>query len=261
MAFPTTNLLAYYKADESSGNAADSSGNGFTLTNTGSLSYVSGKINNGASVRGPATSKYLSRGDILGRTAGNNGNLTIAGWVNLTSFNPGGTLITIRGPGNSPYILWSIGVGSTAAQIWTFTRGRMCVANDTNSVSSTVSTSTWYHLALTWNGTTLTPYVDGVAKTTSAPSGNGDPACGSDITALGDIDGNNPIGIIDEVGFWNRALSSGEISDLYNGGAGLTFPTASGPANVKTFKGLATGSTKTAKGLAINSVKTKKGVA
>lgn len=43
-----TNILASWKFDESSGNATDSSGNGKTLTNTNSISYVSGKVNNAA---------------------------------------------------------------------------------------------------------------------------------------------------------------------------------------------------------------------
>ena len=31
-------------------------------------------------------------------------------------------------------------------------------------------------------------------------------------------------GIMDEVGIWNRVLSDSEITELYNGGAGLTYP-------------------------------------
>jgi len=31
-------------------------------------------------------------------------------------------------------------------------------------------------------------------------------------------------GVIDEVGFWTRALSQPEIQSLYNSGAGITYP-------------------------------------
>src|SRR3990167_7821364 len=41
-----TNPTAYWKLNESSGNAADSSGNGWTLTNTGSTPFAAGKLNN-----------------------------------------------------------------------------------------------------------------------------------------------------------------------------------------------------------------------
>lgn len=40
----TTSLRVHYKLDESSGNASDSSGNSLTLTNTGTVTYVNGKI-------------------------------------------------------------------------------------------------------------------------------------------------------------------------------------------------------------------------
>jgi hypothetical protein len=38
------------------------------------------------------------------------------------------------------------------------------------------------------------------------------------------IGGQNFLGEIDEVGIWSRALTSGEISDLYNSGSGLSYP-------------------------------------
>jgi hypothetical protein len=31
-------------------------------------------------------------------------------------------------------------------------------------------------------------------------------------------------GTIDEVGIWNRSLSSSEVSELYNGGSGASYP-------------------------------------
>ena len=40
----STNLKFHYKLDESSGNAADSSGGGFTITNTGTVPYVEGAL-------------------------------------------------------------------------------------------------------------------------------------------------------------------------------------------------------------------------
>ena len=44
-------------------------------------------------------------------------------------------------------------------------------------------------------------------------------------------------GTIDEVGIWSRALTSTEVTSLYNGGAGFQYPfvTASGPANLKSL--------------------------
>src|SRR3990167_4391769 len=56
----TDNLFAYYKFDESSGDAADSAGGGLTMTNQNTATYVAGKIGNAAHmVR--ASSQYFSR--------------------------------------------------------------------------------------------------------------------------------------------------------------------------------------------------------
>ena len=43
-----TNIVAYWKMDEASGNPVDATGNAFTLTNTNIVTYPTGKINNGA---------------------------------------------------------------------------------------------------------------------------------------------------------------------------------------------------------------------
>lgn len=57
-------LVGYWKMDESSGNASDMSGNGYTLSNGGATAYVSGKFGNG-SEHIPASAQYfyLSSGD------------------------------------------------------------------------------------------------------------------------------------------------------------------------------------------------------
>ncbi len=52
-------LTGYWRLDETSGNASDSSGNGLTLTNNGTTTYVLGKYANG-SEHVPASSQYLS---------------------------------------------------------------------------------------------------------------------------------------------------------------------------------------------------------
>ena len=70
-------------------------------------------------------------------------------------------------------------------------------------------------------------------------------------------------GIIDEVGFWNRELTSSEVTDLYNSGAGLAYPLVpvSGPANVKSWNGVAIANVKSINGLAVGSIKSINGLA
>lgn len=226
MPFPTANILAYFRTDESSGNAVDATGNGFTLTNNNVTLYGAGKINNGAQSIG-ATGHYLSRNDILGRTAGNNGNFTMTAWVNFTTIGTSAKLFSAQDGTTSPWIDWDIRASSGKFR---FNRGKMCVANEFNDITTTINTGTFYFIGLTWDGTTLTPYIDGAAQTTSTPSGTGGD-CGGASTAVGNDVGDVTVFTIDEIAFWNAKLSSTQMSDLYNGGAGLSFPSASPTTN------------------------------
>ncbi len=222
------------------------------------MSYGTGIINNGASANAPL-GKYLTRGGILGRTAGNNGNLTITCWVNFSVIGAGGTLVSISDGDNSTYIGFDIRVRSDlGTKGFGFNRGKLCTANEINLIDFTTNTSTFYFVCLTWNGTTLTPYINGTAQSTSAPSGNGG-SCGAAETTVGNSTGDAPVFIIDEIGFWDRALSGAEITSLYNGGVGLQYPFTS--SALQTVDGLAYASVKTVDGLVSASIKNINGLA
>jgi subtilase family serine protease len=82
-----------------------------------------------------------------------------------------------------------------------------------------VPTGSWSHVAITYNGTTVTGYVNGVGSAAADPDGgavaqNSNPVClGNRGTSC---DGTNYFnGLIDEVALYNVALSSTEISDRY----------------------------------------------
>jgi hypothetical protein len=53
-------LVGYWKMDESSGNALDSSGNGYTLTNNGSTPYVGGKFGNGIDLESTSSQYFYA---------------------------------------------------------------------------------------------------------------------------------------------------------------------------------------------------------
>ena len=87
---------------------------------------------------------------------------------------------------------------------------------------------TWYHAVLTWNGTSLLFYQNGVFVTpTSTPTdGAGTQSDFSRSVALGSVsttgssdDGSLP-GIYNSCGVWNTALSASEIAAIYSGGYG-----------------------------------------
>ncbi|HUV40356.1 MAG TPA: LamG domain-containing protein, partial [Sedimentisphaerales bacterium] len=94
---------------------------------------------------------------------------------------------------------------------------------DTHTKASnimTLSTDTWYHIALTWDSGDYVVYVDGQQQNSSTYTGL------STIGTLADI-GNNGgrgttpdegfAGIIDEVRIYDEALDGGEVNDIYEG--------------------------------------------
>lgn len=77
-AYLNNGLVGYWKLDETSSTAADSSGNALTLTNNGTTTYVTAKYANG-SEHVPASSQYLSTATTI------SGVKTVSFWVNPDS--------------------------------------------------------------------------------------------------------------------------------------------------------------------------------
>lgn len=210
----TDNLLAYYKLDESSGNATDSSGNGNTLTNNGTVTYGTGKINNGA-INGGTNTKYLAASSSISYASGTDRTWNF--WYNATGFTnylldnldsvDGGKRLIMYGGGDS--------------QIHMF-------ANGNEVLSGVLSTSTWYMYTVTKSGTTYELFVNGTSKGTTVV---GALSYTGDFFILlngGPTGGAGANGTIDETGVWSRVLTGTEITDLYAGGSGLAYPFGGG---------------------------------
>ena len=81
------------------------------------------------------------------------------------------------------------------------------------------SLNTWRHVGATWDGSTLSLYVDGQLEGARALSGtiqfSGDPL----TIGRHNLAGRGFDGLIDEVEFFNRALSASEMQSIYDAGA------------------------------------------
>lgn len=207
--------VAYYKLDESSGNASDATGSGYTLTNNGTTAYSTGKINNGAVFDNTA-----------GKNLDYNGNLSFAGggtrtfscWVNCSSFAVDGYVLdnttTTAGSGsaNRRFILYT----GSDSKIHMFASGN-------EVTTSTLSTGTWYHCVVTQNGTTWELFLNGTSQGTTTMS---TASYADDSFRIGESYAGGGYGrsTVDEVGVWLRVLSGTEITQLYNSGSGLAYP-------------------------------------
>ena len=98
-----------------------------------------------------------------------------------------------------------------------------------NVQGGTPTVSNWHFIVCTYDGSNIKLYVDGSYIGQTAASGNIAGAAGA--TYLGAYNKANDHylnGKIDEVSIWNSALSSNEVSALYNSGNGLPSNSNSG---------------------------------
>tara|TARA_R110002012_G_scaffold283769_2_gene474297 strand:- start:965 stop:1843 length:879 start_codon:yes stop_codon:yes gene_type:complete len=145
------------------------------------------------------------------------GNITLSAWVNRTPTSGYNAIFTKRQVGGSMNYQFTINNGN--GQVGLGHSGGSWVYNTT----TTLSTSTWYHVAVTVSSGTAQFYIDGVAK---------DSFTGISITAttqdliIGATVGYNYFGgDIDEAAIFNTALSADDIAKIYNGTAPNGKPT------------------------------------
>ena len=145
-------------------------------------------------------------------------NFTISMWFN-SSTNTSYDCLLSNGPPCQIY------VESNKIKIW---MGYPYLTNlNPFESSATLSLSTWYHLAFVKSGSDWYLYLDGAEDNTVSDSGT--VSASTDNLAIG-IYPTTPTypfqGNIDEVSIWNTALSSGDVSTLYNSGTPNNLNTA-----------------------------------
>lgn len=218
-------IQGYWKYDESSGNAADSTPNNNDLTNNNTATYAAAVINNGCDIE-LGSNQWFSIADASQTGLDFSDALTFAGWMKPESTDdPGGVFVNKRtGAGTRAYTFSKEGLNE-GLHFTSFTDGTNVGVDGFRS--TTFNTGTWYHVAVTKSGVTVKFYVDGSQLGTDLTGSNGTIANTSAPFIMGGIaDGNSYDGMLDEWGVWSRALSGSEIAELYNSGAGLSYPFA-----------------------------------
>ncbi|HUC01691.1 MAG TPA: LamG-like jellyroll fold domain-containing protein [Candidatus Paceibacterota bacterium] len=210
-------LVGFWPMDEGSGTVAyDDSGSNATGTwnggqvGTASGYYSAGKIGSYAGAF-DGSSTYLAN-------TGNNPALvltnamTLVAWVKVNASGTDMKVISKR----PSYVLTVFSNNIPETEI--FIGG---TSKDTRSASggTTLVNGVWYQLAGTYNGSTLTTYVNGVLDRQISVSGTMDStAYVLDLGKTADGTNANFNGLIDDARVYNRALSAAEIAALYNGG-------------------------------------------
>lgn len=210
-------LVAYYKFDESSGNATDSKW-GFTLTNNGTCTYGAGMLNNSVTTTTVGT-KYMSTTSDLGLN-GSSQNFTFAWWIRPTATIATQQVFfdhTDAGQHNNIALDW----------FWwnaRLIRTRLWVASDIVSVAQTFSIATVYCIVCKYDWSTLSLRINNWTATTVSSTGNWSSG-GTDWFAVGAYiwGGTWYLWESDEFAIWNRSITSAEETLFYNGGSPLPY--------------------------------------
>lgn len=242
----TSNLVSYWKFDESSGNASDSTSNNKTLTNTGTTTFAAAKINNGADFGTTNSSKYFSRtGYVI-----SDGAQSLSFWVKQRTEIASGTQTFVFSGSESTTFRVYYDYNSGTRRL-VLLRERNNKANETTTYTVTLGTSNFYHIVGTYDGTNLLLYVNGtnVASGTSSSNGTTNWSPGGGYFSVGAARDPNDGTVaqyasayIDEVAAYNRAITSSEVTSLYAAGVGLQYPfpnsyTMTAEAGTYTFTG------------------------
>lgn len=264
----STSLIAHWAMEETSGTRNDSTASGFNLSDVNTVLYGTGKQGNCADFEVDNV-EYLSGGDWTGFD--NVTKLSISAWVNMESVGAEARYILCKWdsasqPDGSSFRLYVTSGQKLAIDAYNSSNGYV-----SGSGNTTINTGTWYHVVMVWDsaaaGNKVQLYVNGSAETMSLSGTVSTIKDTSTTVRLGSAEdtdtGRRWDGLMDEVSVWSgRALSSSEVTTIYNSGNGIAYSSGGGSSSsVKTYSGLAVASVKTVRGLAIASVKTANGLA
>ena len=207
--------LAWWKLADASGTttAADSSGNSRTATAT-SITFG----NTSEAVTGNTTAS-LASGSSSHLISSYNPALsavTVEAWVNLNSLSQSGNPnVLANSHTDSDHKGFELLLTGTTPQVY--------FGNNTTSgtvkATAALPASGWTYLAGTWDGTTVTLYVNGVSQGTAALSGT--MPAGSNNIAIGynpTTTSNYVNGLIAEAAIYGTALTASQIAAKYMAG-------------------------------------------
>ena len=201
VAMAQTGLVAYYPFN---GSANDASGNGYHGTPSGGVTYTTDRFGNpNSAVSFNGTNALITTPELI---FGPNTGVSVSLWVKANQ-QP-------EPPNTTYYFIMS---ESAAFGVWQEGNGiGLAISRpETNSAGGTITFGTWNHFAGTYDGTTIRAYINGsLIKETEWTGPMNDP---NNPVTFGEFINYWWSGSLDDVRIYNRALTNGEILQLYNG--------------------------------------------
>ncbi|MEJ6674231.1 MAG: hypothetical protein QNK88_01800 [Polaribacter sp.] len=229
---PTEGLLAYYPLD---GNGNDESSFNNNLITNGTVDFVAGfdGTQNSAANFTNSLAGYLEMPSSSHGHINSLPNGSVSFWIKLDSkfvsnhyFNFGNSFMVKQKHGVGQDLF--IGLKDNTTQVMVYLTGIFPTAESNYIVGSTsLELDTWYNLTTVWEGNQNKLYINGVLDGEATASNQGIPdRSNADFFSIGsatygtntggDESDSGAYGSMDNIGFWNRALTQEEISGLYS---------------------------------------------
>ncbi|HVU63951.1 MAG TPA: LamG domain-containing protein [Phycisphaerales bacterium] len=207
--------VSCWKLDDGSGSTATDTYAGHSGTVSGAT-WQTGKLSKALKFNG--TSNYVSIANDVDFQITRA--VTVTAWVKATSSWPtGSTVATLLRKGDDNPNNWELCIANGKVEL-----NLDCGDADGSGCDggTTVTTNVWHHVAGTWDGTTMKVYLDGALDGSKANSAT----IGTDTRSvyLGGRVGSTDVtpGLVDDVRFFNRALTAAEIAALARASPTLT---------------------------------------
>ena len=205
-----TGLISYWNFDEASGVAVDGMGVN-NLIVTGATQNQTGKLGTAYTFDG---NDYVGGIDAYKYT----GVFSISCWVNTTT---AGSFRFFISNYEDPE---GYCIGMTDANHATFELGNAATASTAIGYTD-ITTGDWFHIVAVWDLSYIRIYVNGTEEDNTPLSSAAYSGGADEHFTIGNRRENLYwIGGIDAIYVWNKALSSSEVTELYNSGTGITHP-------------------------------------
>jgi len=190
-------------------------------TSTQTVDIALAGIANNYSMSFDGSDDYIDVGD--NNSLNPTSQLTLSVWVKKIGSGTGSTpavYSSSKSSSNNGGFLITLHPTSSRFQFYVDTTGSGGWVSIQNNVG--IVTNQWYHIVSTWDGSNIKMYVDGVLQTNTASVSQ--IVYSIDISAtIGKYATSYFNGSIDEVAVWNTALTSTQVSEIYNAtGTNLT---------------------------------------
>ena len=238
----STNLVSCWEMQEESGTRVDSHGSN-DLTDTNSVGYGAGKVLANAADFERTSDEYMSVADASQTGLDPTTDFSVSVWLKFETLPSayGGLqnmYLVAKEPSPGYRIQWYSASDLALVSYWN-TAGNIYQADtDSTSITSGADVGSWHHWAFTidTSAKTIKVYRDNTEQSMSTLSDSGAVSIGNNanpfyVGAAWAPSNTEIDGLMEQLCFWDKVLTSTEVSDLYNSGSGIPYEAAGGGAN------------------------------